>query len=442
MNAAAAIAASRFGLGPQPGDLDRIAPDPRGWLAAQLADPTRMPAGLAGDGPAGDQLAQLRLLLLNRKAKPEEFRQLVRAVYLAEATARTEAAIASETPFIERLVAFWSNHFTVSSAKPIVAGLCGAFEREAIRPHLGGSFGEMLRAVATHPAMLIYLDNARSIGPDSPAGQRLGKGLNENYARELLELHTLGVDGGYAQADVQALARILTGWSVARGDRLGSAPGRFVFAPRLHEPGPKTLLGRRYDQGGQAEGDAALTALAQAPATGRHLAIKLVRHFVADDPPASAVDRLVAVYQQSGGDLPSLHRALIALPEAWAAPLTKVKSTQDFVVSALRATGGTPTGAALVGALRELGQAPFAAPSPAGWPDTAKDWIAPEALMRRLEWGARLARRLDPTLSPQALAEATIGPVAGPDTLKLIARAPDRQDGIALLLASAEFQRR
>lgn len=154
------------------------------------------------------------------------------------------------------------------------------------------------------------------------------------------------------------------------------------------------------------------------------------------------VDRLAAVYRQSGGDLPSLHRALVSLPEAWAAPLAKVKSTQDFVVSALRATGGTLSGAALVGALRELGQAPFAAPSPAGWPDTARDWIAPEALMRRLEWGARLARRLDPTLSPQALAEATIGPVAAPDTLKLIARAPDRQDGIALLLASAEFQRR
>ena len=442
MNAAAAIAASRFGLGPRPGDLDRIAPDPQGWLEAQLADPTRIPAALAGDGPAGDQLAQLRQLLLNRKAKPEEFRQLQRAVYLAEATARTEAAIAAEAPFIERLVAFWSNHFTVSSAKPVVAGLTGAFEREAIRPQLGGSFGDLLRAVATHPAMLIYLDNARSIGPDSPAGQRLGKGLNENYARELLELHTLGVGGGYVQADVQALARILTGWSVARGDRLGSSPGRFVFAPRLHEPGPKTLLGRRYDQGGQAEGDAALAALVEAPATARHLATKLVRHFVADEPPASAVDRLAAVYQQSGGDLPSLHRALVALPEAWATPLAKVKSTQDFVVSALRATGGTLAGAALVGALRELGQAPFAAPSPAGWPDTAKDWIAPEALMRRLEWGARLARRLDPTLSPQALAEATIGPVAGPDTLKLIARAPDRQDGIALLLASAEFQRR
>jgi uncharacterized protein (DUF1800 family) len=442
MNPAAAIAASRFGLGPRPGDLDRIAADPQGWLAAQLADPTRMPAALAGDGPAGDQLARLRPLLLNRKARPEEFRQLVRAVYLAEASARTTAAIAADNPFVERLVAFWSNHFTVSSAKPIVAGLTGAFEREAIRPHLGGSFGDMLRAVATHPAMLIYLDNARSIGPDSPAGQRLGKGLNENYARELLELHTLGVGGGYAQADVQALARILTGWSVARGDRLGSEPGRFVFAPRLHEPGPKTLLGRRYDQGGQAEGGAALAALAQAPATARHLATKLVRHFVADEPPAGAIDRLAAVYQQSGGDLPSLHRALIALPEAWATPLTKVKSTQDFVVSVLRATGGTLAGAALVGALRELGQVPFAAPSPAGWPDTAKDWIAPEALMRRLEWGARLARRLDPTLSPQALAEATIGPVAAPDTLRLIARAPDRQDGIALLLASAEFQRR
>jgi uncharacterized protein (DUF1800 family) len=442
MNPAAAIAASRFGLGPRPGDLDRIAADPQGWLAAQLADPTRMPAALAGDGPAGDQLAQLRQLLLNRKTQPEEFRQLVRAVYLAEASARTTAAIAADNPFVERLVAFWSNHFTVSSAKPIVAGLTGAFEREAIRPHLGGSFGDMLRAVAAHPAMLIYLDNARSIGPDSPAGQRLGKGLNENYARELLELHTLGVGGGYVQADVQALARILTGWSVARGDRLGSEPGRFVFAPRLHEPGAKTLLGRRYDQGGQAEGEAALAALAEAPATARHLATKLVRHFVADDPPKGAVDRLAAVYQQSGGDLPSLHRALIALPEAWATPLTKVKSTQDFVVSALRATGGTLAGAALVGALRELGQAPFAAPSPAGWPDTAKDWIAPEALMRRLEWGARLARRLDPTLSPQALAAATIGPVASPDTLRLIARAPDRQDGIALLLASAEFQRR
>jgi uncharacterized protein (DUF1800 family) len=440
MSVEACIAASRFGLGPRPGDLAAIAGDPRGWLAGQLERPDSMPAPLAKLAPSAARLAGLRRLVLARRQQPEDFRAEMRAIYLEEAGRRTQAAVASTTPFFERLVLFWSNHFTVSATKPVVAGLAGAFEREAIRPHLGGSFLALLRAVATHPAMLLYLDNAQSIGPDSPAGRRLGKGLNENYARELLELHTLGVDGGYGQQDVQALARILTGWTVRRGDQPDS--GEFTFNPRLHQPGDKMLLGRSYQEEGRAEGEQALAALAAHPATARHIATKLARHFVADQPPPAAVARLAAVFSESGGDLPRLHRAVIELPEAWATPLPKVKSAQDFALSAWRATGTMPEGAAAVGALRALGQTPFAAPSPAGWPDTAADWLGPEALMRRLEWAGRLAAGVDPTLSPVALADATVAPVATPDTLAAIARAPGRRDGIALLLASPAFQRR
>lgn len=440
MSVEACIAASRFGLGPRPGELATIAGDPRGWLAGQLARPDAVPAPLATLGPSTTRLAELRRLILARKQQPEDFRAQMRAIYLEEAGRRTLAALATGTPFFERLALFWSNHFTVSAAKPLVAGLAGAFEREAIRPNLGGSFHGLLRAVATHPAMLLYLDNALSIGPESPAGRRLGKGLNENYARELLELHTLGVDGGYTQEDVQQLARILTGWTVGRGDR--PEAGRFAFNWRLHQPGAKTLLGRRYPENGQSEGEAALADLASHPATARHVATKLARHFVADQPPEAAVARLAGVFTESGGDLGRLHRALIELPEAWAEPLPKVKSAQDFAVSAWRAVDARPEGAAAVAALRALGQVPFAAPSPAGWPDTASDWLGPEALMRRLEWADRLAAGGDPTLSPVALADATIAPVAAPDTLTAIARAPDRRDGIALLLASPAFQRR
>ncbi len=217
------------------------------------------PAPLPGDLPnSGQEVAAFMAARRDKRANGDkkEFQEQTRDVYLAEVEARVAAAVTSDTPLLERLTQFWSNHFTVSAFRPIVRGFAGAFEREAIRPHVTGRFVDMLLAAEGHPAMLLYLDNALSIGPDSPAGLRQGKGLNENLGREILELHTLGVDGGYSQQDVEALARILTGWSVSRLN--APDPGNFKFYDRAHEPGPKTLLGRRYAEDGRNEGVTAL----------------------------------------------------------------------------------------------------------------------------------------------------------------------------------------
>jgi uncharacterized protein (DUF1800 family) len=300
----------------------------------------------------------------------------------------------------------------------------------------------MLGAVIRHPAMLSYLDNLLSFGPNSRAGRTTGRGLNENLARELLELHTLDVDGGYNQADVTELAKILTGWSIGRAK--SDEAGTFVFHDVAHEPGPKTLLGVRFEEAGIEEGERALDLLAAHPATARHVATKLARHFVADEPPADAVAHLESVFRDSGGDLAAVSRALLALDAAWAEPLAKVKTPIEFTVSALRALGGNREIEAkkLLGSLRLMGQVPFNAPSPAGWPDRASDWASPQALMERAEWSMTVAQKAAGAVDPALLLAGTIGPVAPEDTKIAITRAPDRIEAIAMLLASPEFQRR
>ncbi len=483
----AVIAVSRFGLGARPGEIDAAAGDPRGWLASQLSgSAAALPAELAGVAPAAERAAAL---LAARAAGGDRelirmLRQDARAAYIDDAIARIQAASRSPAPFVERLVRFWSNHFTVSAARPVVANLCGPFEKEAIRPHLFGRFEDMLAAVVRHPAMLMYLDNAVSVGPNSRAGQRSGRGLNENLARELLELHTVGVDGGYAQADVRQLALILTGWSIARPGEPN--PGAFRYRPFIHEPGAKTLLSQSYPEAGEGEGRAALAALAQHPATARHVATKLARHFVADQPPAAAVERLARVFRDSGGDLRAVSAALITLDAAWADPLSKYRTPDDLVIATLRAVdagagwrggenlvrpgagpaprtmarpgagadaaGGDdaeavrravqrPGGPALA-SLRMLGQLPWRAPSPAGWPDTAGDWASPEAVMQRIDWALAVARRIAGLTPPVALLDATLGPLASATTRTAVERAPSREDALALVLVSPEFQRR
>ena len=472
------VATARFGLGAAPGEIDAAARDPRGWVLEQLR-PQALPAELAGL-PSGVEGAVIwlrrvqaqqqarkpqrpmdpdfedRRVLRGRgwpqqpqpQARPPENPQpgafadgLPRETYLREAAQRTLALVHSRAPAFERLVAFWSNHFTVSVQRPPVLALAGAFEREAIRPHVLGRFEDMLLAVARHPAMLLYLDNAASIGPGSRIGQTRQRGLNENLAREILELHTLGVNGGYTQDDVRALAMILTGWSIGRPQ--DDRPGHFMFRPQAHQPGGKTLLGRRYG-GGEAEGVKALKDLARRPATARHVAQKLARHFIADDPPAASVERLAGVFLSSGGDLGAVTRALAADEAAWARPLSKLRSPNELVVAALRATGAPRRvdERRLVGGLRRLGQAPFAAPSPAGWPDTAQDWIAPEAMLRRVEWAGLLADRRSADRAPLDVFHATIAPAASEATRLAVERAPSARDGLALVLASPEFQRR
>ena len=443
MTAPAAFAAARFGLGARPGELTTIGRDPRGWVESQLQRNAPLPAALTGLRSSSEILADA---LAARAAGAQQVQKLareqLRAVYLNEAAARTQAAIDTDHPVFERLVQFWSNHFTISvQGKPIVLGIPGAYEREAIRPHVLGRFEDMLRAVVEHPAMLVYLDNVQSIGPDSIGGRRRNKGLNENLAREIMELHTLGVNGGYSQDDVTSFAKVLTGWTITPVRE--TDPGRFRFLPQIHQPGDKIVLGRRYTDGGKREGDAVLHDLAHHASTARFIATKLARHFIADDPPPAAIDRLARRFQDSGGDLAAVTRALVASPEAWPDSATKIKTPNELVISAFRALGGYPgEPLRLVRSLGVLDQAPFSAPSPAGWPDKAADWIGPESTMKRIEWAHAVAEKLPPADSPLVLASDVLGPTVSAETKFAVEHAASAPDGLAYVLASPEFQRR
>lgn len=445
MSRDAFIAANRFGLGPRPGELAALAGDPRGALLDQLkAAP--MPSDLPDTAGALEIAGSRRAMMAQGKMDANDDGRPdnpTRELYLREVTARFARCVASTAPLRDRLVLFWSNHFTVSVVRSGVVPLAGVFEREAIAPHVTGRFEDLLTAATLHPAMLTYLDQYRSVGPNSKVGERKDAGLNENLGREVLELHTLGVDGGYGQDDVIALARILTGWSVVSGG--GDKAKRFGFDPNRHEPGDKTLVGTRIKDGGEQETHDALALLARHPSTARHLATKLVRHFVADDPPAAAVDHIAAVYRDTDGDLGAVTRALIALDAVWADPLAKMKTPWELTVAMARALGGDgmmADGPTLFRRLRGLGQAPFGAPSPAGWPDRATDWLGPDALMRRIDLGADVAGKMGAGTDLAQLLDGTIAPVLTPAKAQFIKGAGDRASGIAMVFASPEFQQR
>ena len=268
---------------------------------------------------------------------------VIQKTFRTEALARLQRATLATCGFTERLVAFWSNHFCISASKGELARIwAGAFEREAIRPHVLGRFADMLKAVEQHPAMLFFLDNQQSLGPDSRAGQNRKRGLNENLAREIMELHTLGVGGGYTQDDVTSLARIITGWTFAgRQGQLGP-PGSFAFNANAHQPGPQMLLGKTYEPTGLAQGEAALTDIARHPSTANFIATKFVRHFVADDPPPALVARLRDVFVKTDGDLKAMATTLVDSDEAWKAPLIKMRSPYDFLVASGRLLARVP----------------------------------------------------------------------------------------------------
>lgn len=464
------IALNRFGLGAREGE--RIGSDPRAFLKGQFEAYQAQPALLAALPTRGeiasqlaDNLEAVRAVMGKKgagedapdpkRAMRREARQDARGQHIAQVSARIGMATASDTPFIERLVHFWANHFAVSADKLTTVGFAGMLEFEAIRPHVLGRFADMLIAVEQHPAMLLYLDQAQSVGPASPFGSRIAAranrtvGLNENLAREILELHTLGVRTGYTQADVTEFARAMTGWTVAgigRGPAAralagGAEPGAFIFVPQIHEPGDRAILGRRYGAAGEGQARAVLADLAVHPATARHIATKLARHFVADDPPSALVARLEAVFLKSGGDLPQLYRALIDAPEAWGAPLAKFKTPWEWSLSAFRALGvPDQPDQALVGLFAELGQPVWRPGSPAGFDDVAQRWAGPDALMKRVEVAQRLAARS--RVDARTLGPRLFDGELSPDTQGTIARAGDGAEALALLLVSPEFMRR
>jgi uncharacterized protein (DUF1800 family) len=470
---AAAIAANRFGLGARPGDLDQMAGDPRGALRGQLlgAAPLLADSGLPDTATVLKRMADLRLERREQQqqvadasaneaatlAAVQKLPALLRPIYVEDANARVRAGVSTDRPWVERLVHFWSNHFAVSVDKQAVLGIAGAFEREAIRPHVLGSFQELLLAAVQHPAMLLYLDNVQSVGPDSDAVRRQVRrgfwartpqrkpGINENLAREILELHTLGVNGGYSQTDVTEFAKLLTGWSIGGGQgRLrGGDPGRFYFREALHEPGSRRMLGREYREAGYAQGVAVLHDLATARATAQHIATKLCRHFIADEPPPAAIDRLAGVFLASSGDLPSVYRALIDAPETWAVPLAKFKTPSDYIYSSYRALQlPVPAGQKALVPFELLGQRNFSPGSPAGWPDRAADWDGSASLLKRIEWADQVGQRMGSRVAVAECAAQSLGGTLGERTRGAINHAESSAQALTLWLASPEFMRR
>ncbi len=434
------IAANRYGFGARLGELKTITSDPRGWLRQALTD-TSVP----------NALRELNSTEFNyniyAEAKAEGavglmayFKGEGRQVNRSEVAARTRAAVESDSPFRERLVQFWSNHFTVSSRKAFTIGICGSFEREVIRPNVTGRFVDMLLASSRHPAMIIYLDNINSLGPKSRLGRNNPRGLNENLAREILELHTLGVDGGYLQDDVRALAKLITGWSV--GSLEEPDAGQFRFRVAAHEPGSIEFLGHTYKGRGEDDGIAALRQIAAHPSTARFIATKLARHFVADEPPARAIATIEKTFRDTAGDLGEIAQTLIDLEEAWQEPLPKFKSPNDLIISTFRALGSQGVDMERVaGALWMLRQYPFSSDSPAGWPDTEADWLTPQDLMRRVELARTYAPRIG-SRNARRLAEDILEPVLSPSTIAAMDASRNRREVAAVFLASPEFQRR
>lgn len=491
----AAIAAHRFGLGEA--DIDAaVRSDARGWLLSQIgpADPQVAANGQAMPDVAVGLRRMAEFVQLRRRRRESEpavamsgemadtrsgeqqFGEHFRALVQADTRARLGSAATTSRPFAERLALFWANHFTVSMAKASARGLVGAFEREAIRPHIAGRFEALLRAAVMHPGMLRYLDNEQSAGPNSLLAQRRARaagaddlpgpritGLNENLAREVLELHTLGAAaaraGVYTQADVTAFASVLTGWRVplyayapdmapprrvnARDVAPMGAASPTRFEPAWHEPGAKTVLGQRASEGVDGLSQV-LRTLARHPATAQFLATKLARHFVADAPPPALVERLAQAYLRSDGDLSVVYRVLLDAPEAWLAAPAKLKSPEEMVLSSVRVLRlGTraferqPDGGASL-----LGQRVQAAPSPAGWPDQADEWLGPDAVWKRVEWATRVAERMGGLVDARALAQASLGPMLSANTARQVERAADGPQALALLLLAPEFQRR
>lgn len=496
----ALIALNRFGFGARggaSGDFSSAAADPRGFVKAELARPNaalleqpslrpsyelsktffafnaeqrkqreaaakaapppaeapppQMEARAEAPAGAAPQAGQSEAPQPNMVRPPEpaarEVPQPVDVIvktYRAEALARFQRATLAECGFVERLVTFWSNHFCVSANKGgAVRILAGAFEREAIRPYVLGRFSDMLLAVEQHPAMLLFLDNQQSLGPNSRAGINRKRGLNENLAREIMELHTLGVGGGYSQEDVTSLARIITGWTFVGPDgRLGD-PGSFAFNANAHEPGAHTLLGKSYPETGLTQGQEALKDLAHHRSTAKFAATKLVRHFVSDDPPPALVARLAQRFTKTDGDLKAVALELLDADEAWKAPLTKIRTPYDAVIASGRMLARVPEQPQrYLGNLSVLGQPLWSPAGPNGFPDTNDVWASPEGMKLRLDLAAQTAARVGDGFEPRELIDVIAGDAASNETRATLERAESRQQAMALLLMSPEFQRR
>jgi uncharacterized protein (DUF1800 family) len=397
----------RVTYGPRPGDVARVrAQGLDAWLERQL-DPARLDEGAVERTLATLPTLSMSIADLHREyprldGQSREARDMTPperrpgAITTELQSARMLRAVAGERQLQEVMVDFWFNHFSVFAAKAEVRWYVTAYERDVIRPLALGRFPDLLRATARHPAMLFYLDNWLSARPGYTirAGPNQGRrtGLNENYARELMELHTLGVDGGYTQADVTEVARAFTGWTIDRPRQ----DARFVFRPGMHDPGDKVVLGRRIRAGGERDGDEVLDLLARHPSTARFIATKLTRRFVSDEPPPALVERVAAAYRDRGGDVRAMLRVIFRSPEFWSPDVAgaKIKKPSEFVASAARALGASveARGAlALARASAEIGEGFYEAMPPTGYPDRAEAWVNPGTLLARMNFALALA---------------------------------------------------
>jgi uncharacterized protein (DUF1800 family) len=434
-------ALSMASMGPGPLTGSSTAPMPTVLAMAPLqAAPPQGQSSTGAAPPEGPTMAAPHEDKPAAKPQPP----VAQAQFSAEALARLQKQLQARAGFVERFVAFWSNHFAVSVAKSAELRItAGPFEREAIRPNALGNFSALLRAAETHPAMILFLDNQSSIGPNAGPGKFAGRGLNENLAREILELHTLGVGSGYTQADVTELARIITGWSVAGPESEAGQPGAFLFKPNWHEPGQRTLLGRTYAEAGVEQGRAALDDLARHPATARHFATKLVRHFVADNPPADLVNALQRKFLDSGGDLAVVASTLVSDDRAWSAKPTKIRTPLEFVVGAARATGFSPSDPGLyLQSLNLLGMPLWQPGGPNGFSDMSDAWASPEGMKARLDLAWFMGQRMRGAPEPLASLKTALGETASPETRQAVERAESREQALALLFMAPEFQRR
>jgi uncharacterized protein (DUF1800 family) len=474
--AEATLALHRFGMGPRKGSIAAIESDPRGALIAELERPSAgeiaapgLPSSAKAFRAVTDAYAKRQAKAIVAKKEQDAKRQQTaeaaamtegvaqgtdemaakmaadavpdpgRPIYLDEAKIRIEAALSSEIGFVERLVWFWSNHFCVSADK--IRSMSGAYEREAIRPNVLGRFTDLLLAAEGHPAMLFYLDQTISMGANSIAGINRTRGLNENLAREILELHTLGVRTGYTQDDVIGFANVLTGWTLVPPGDNPEHGGEFTFNPRLHEPGAQKVLGKPYDDETVEQGRAVLRDLAANPATATHVATKLVRHFIADAPPPALVERIAKVFLDTSGDLKQVARTMVSSSESWTQPPTKLKRPIEWVVGMVRATGFTQADPKrFTNGQVLLGEPLWRPPSPKGFPDDEASWI--DGMGRRLDIANNFAERVSDRVDPQDVIETVLESAVSPEVKQAVGRAESRQQALALLFMSAEFQRR
>jgi uncharacterized protein (DUF1800 family) len=420
-SASALHLANRLGFGPAPGEIDRIRQlGFDGYLDEQLKPNTgQLPQSLTAQlrnlpvfGKNTFELyrdywfrAQIRTPSGEKRPKDEirMMKALTAQVGPQVRMARLARVIASPHRLQEALVDFWFNHFNVYERKQLDRVWTGAYEEEAIRPNTLGRFSDLLLATAKHPAMLVYLDNWRNVAPGINARHK-ASGINENYAREVMELHTLGVDGGYTQSDVTSLAHILTGWTVgSQGDRSGAPDGGpaddphvvrggFAFRPHWHDRAPQTLLGRRFGNRDMEDGEGALLMLAHHPSTARQISFQMAQYFVLDKPPSALVSEMANVFQSTGGDLKAVTRAMLE-SEAFRDPANfghKFKTPYQYVVSVARASGLDPrSGAPLAEELKALGQPLYGCVTPDGYACTEAAWLDPDAMVRRLSFAVK-----------------------------------------------------